>query len=218
MLNRIRNIEPGSDYRKAGKFKGFGNSTKLISSSFINISDSKDFSPSLEFLAKVNWKLINLKFKSKESLFLALKYGNYEFSTEIDLLDQSYLTSLIYDVATTIKERGIENRITATFTTPVTYDKDINEISSNSLAPLDTMFERYDSLNIDYELKQSDGSLIENLVIDIQKELEELFDYINKIFLTFIKKLIQLPKMEKFDSESYSDGSVILKSIKAITD
>lgn len=218
MLNKIRNIEPGSDYRKAGKFKGLGNNTKLIGSSLINISDSKDFSPALEFLAGVNWKLINLKFKSKESLFLDLKYDNYEFSTEIDLINQSYLTSLTYDISVVTKEGTEIRKLFARIAAPVLHEKNNYEIESKNFTPLNTLFERYDSLEIDTELRQSDGSLIENLVIDIQKELVDLFDYINKIFLTFIAKLIQLPKVGEFDSEDYSDGSVILKSIKAVTD
>jgi hypothetical protein len=126
MLNRIRNIEPGSDYRKAGKFKGIGNSSRFISSSFINISDSKDFSPALEFLARVSWKLINLKFKSKESLFLALKFGKYEFSTEIDLLNQNYLNTLVYDVILEKNDGSSKNKFVARFATPVSHQKDIN--------------------------------------------------------------------------------------------
>ena len=214
MLNKIRNIKPGSDYRKAGKFKGFENATRLIESSLINISDSKQLSPALKFLAKNNWKLINLKFNNNENLLLTLKIGDYEFTTLIDVLNFSNIENLSYDITVQFDDDEKKIKYQAKFISHITYSEDTPDFSNINLTPLETLFERYVSLNIYTELNQTDSSLIKSLVIDIKKELEILFDYINEIFLTFICKLTQLPKIEKFGSENYSEQSVTLIQIK----
>lgn len=217
MLNRIRNIEPGSDYRKAGKFKGFGDSDKIIGQSNFSISDSKDLSPALEFLAKINWKLINLKFKSKKSISLTLKIANYEISTVVDLLELSNLENFIYDITTQSSIEGNSSTYLAKFKSNITRIIEISDLSNADLTPLDTLFERYHSLNFDTGLHQSDKLFIKNLLTDIQKELEELFDYLNKIFLTFIRKLTQLPRIDNFASKEYLEQVVTLISI-SVTD
>ncbi len=217
MLNRIRNIEPGSDYKKAGKFKGFGDSDKIISHTNFNISDSKDLSPALEFLAKINWKLINLKFKSKKSISLTLKFARYEISTVIDLLELSNLENFVYEISTQSFLEGKSRTYLAKFKSNFTHTSGITDLSNADLSPLDTLFERYRSLRFNTELKQSDKLFMNNLLTDIQKELEELFDYINKIFLTFISKLTQLPRIDNFDSKDYLEQLVTLISIK-VTD
>ncbi len=214
MLNRIRNIEPGSDYRKAGKFKGFGDSDKIIGHTQFSISDSKDLSPALEFLSKINWKLINLKFESKKNISLTLKFANYEISTVIDLLELSNLENFVYDISTQSFFDGKSRAYLAKFKSNITHAAGITDLSNADLTSLDTLFERYRSLRFDTELKQSDKLFINNLLTDIQKELEELFDYINKIFLTFISKLTQLPRIDNFDSKDYLEQLVTLISIK----
>jgi len=218
MLNRIRNIEPGTDFKKAGKFKRFDSAAQLIRSNFISISDSKEFSPALKFLAKHNWKLINLKFSGAESIIVSLGVGSYEISTLIDLLNITNLDFLNYDVTTQYVETGKTHSYTASFKSFLTGIKTVEEPHHADLNPLDILFERYAALRMDTELTQNDGPLIRNLSADIKKELEELFDYINKIFLTFISKLTLSKKIESFGNNKYVEQSVLLLSIKALKD
>jgi len=55
--------------------------------------------------------------------------------------------------------------------------------------------------------------LIKNLVEDIKKELGELFGYINKIFLIFTRKLLQLQNVGVLESKNDVGELITLISI-----
>lgn len=213
MLNKIRNIEPGADYNRSGKYKGYENSSRIIDSSLISISDSKEFSPALAFLAKIKWKLTNIKFIDKDRITLTLKIKNYEISTVIDLVNLSEIEEISYTIVSEPEEGRSEKKYLAKIRSRVLFDKDIDDSVEVNLEPIDILFERFASLRISSELKQSDTTLIKNLIEDIKKELGEIFGYINKIFLTFIRKLLQLPNVGVSELKNYIDESVTLISI-----
>lgn len=215
MLNKIRNIEPGTDYKRAGKFKSYGNSAKIIDSSLISISDSKEFSPALEFLASISWKLKSIKFIDKDRITLSLKIKNYEISTVLDLVNLSGNDKINYEIISELDVDSTKRKFQAKFSSLIYFDKGASDTSQINLAPLDTLFERFASLRISSVLKYSDTTLTGNLVEDIKKELEELFGYINKIFLTFIRKLLQLPNVEVFESKNYLEEPFTLVSINS---
>jgi hypothetical protein len=218
MLNKIRNIELGSEYNRKGNYKGFGNVSRIIDSSLFTISDSKDFSPALEYLEKVNWKLVNLNFRSKENMMISFKFGKYEICTIVDITNLSSIQSFEYEISKQSENPHKNISYVAKFNSPLKGEKEINEFLGVDLSPLNKLFDRYEVLDISIELKQTDHSLIQSLIYDITKEIEDLFDYVNKVFLTFLQKLVQMPKIEKTDSERYFKRSVTLVSIKSATD
>lgn len=217
MLNKIRNIEPGTDYNRTGKFKGYENSSRIVDSSLISISDSKEFSPALEFLAKINWKLKTIKFIDKDRIILALRIKKYEISTVLDLVNIFSIKEIKYDIVCEIDEYGSQKSYSAKFNSLVFTDKTFNPNSPVNLEPLDNLFEHFTSLKINSVLKQSDTTLVKNLVEDIRKELEELFGYINEIFLTFVRQLLQLKNKGVSETKNFYEESVTLISINSST-
>jgi|GEM_PF-6815777 len=213
MLNKIRNIEPGADYNRSGKYKGYENSSRIIDSSLISISDSKEFSPALAFLARIKWRLTNIKFIDKDRITLTLNIKNYEISTVLDLVNLSATEEITYNIVSKLEVDGSEKKYLAKINSLVFYNNGLDESFQVNLEPMDTLFERFASLRINSELRQSDTTLIKNLVEDIKKELGELFGYINKIFLIFTRKLLQLQNVGVLESKNDVGELITLISI-----
>ncbi len=215
MLRSIRNIEPGSDFRKAGKFDRFGNMKSIVNSRFGIISDSKEFSPALDYLAQSNCKLANLKI-SNDNIIVTLKIDEFEISTSLDLLDILSVKELNYEVTKTNGEGSGTKACAAEIKSYLSSKVIGSRTVKFNLDALRTLFNNYLSLNTNAELTRTDTTIIKNLTDDIKPELEELFGHINKIFLTFTGKLISKPVIDSIANAGYINKSIELISIKTV--
>jgi len=129
------------------------------------------------------------------------------------LVNLSATEEITYNIVSKLEVDGSEKKYLAKINSLVFYNNGLDESFQVNLEPMDTLFERFASLRINSELRQSDTTLIKNLVEDIKKELGELFGYINKIFLIFTRKLLQLQNVGVLESKNDVGELITLISI-----
>ena len=134
------------------------------------------------------------------------------------MVNLSGIKEINYEIICELNVDNSNKKYLAKINSLLYFDKNANDSYRVNLTHLDTLFERFSSLKINSVLKYSDTTLIRNLIEDIKKELEELFGYINKIFLCFVRKLLQLPDPGVFESKNYYEESFTLVSINSVSE
>lgn len=211
MLNRIQKLNQSTDYNNSKRNRYYKKvSTQSISNRKIE-GDTKIFSPVINFLQRINWKLLNLVYNKEESIFISFSIEEYEFSTAINLLNISNINYINYKIISRIKE-GSPDKITAQVKTGIINIKENIVIKDIELKPFNIFFHSLKSLNnLDIN---TNYNLLNNLFQEVKNDMYKEFNKINSNFIVLIQKLVDLPISSIFDDKSYKDDMVILENIK----
>ncbi|MEO8399385.1 MAG: hypothetical protein ABI550_06160 [Ignavibacteriaceae bacterium] len=187
MLDKIINITAGSDFKKS---KGFGSNNKPLKKNPYNsfqFHDSIIFSPALQFLTKVEWKLKEIKHLTNGSIAISFTAAEIEFQTIIDIPNISNLKTLDYKV---IKEEIIEEQKNKLL---IEIQVKVEESLPGVIhfTSLEKLFKRLFILKIENQLTRDNSGVLNNLIEDLMTDLKKEFNIVNNHLFTFLEKLTE---------------------------
>jgi hypothetical protein len=215
MLDKIKNIDSGSDYRGPGsQFLLKKNPYQRHYSRGTELHDSVNISPALLFLNQINWKLKDFKHEVNEKLFIDFIVSNIEFQTNIEIVSLNSLHSLNYNI---IKgnEEDKKGKILAQLSVNldgVDYERDDLIVNFNTLH---VFLERLFKLNIETELSVGDSLALKNLLDGLMSGIKNELDHVNSLLFIFFDKLTGI-KLKNDDRWEDVPEPVSIKKIKLI--
>lgn len=215
MLDKIKNIESGSDYRGAGsQFLLKKNPYQRHYSRAAEVQDSVNISPALLFLNQINWKLKDFKHEANERMFIDFIVSNIEFQTNIEIVSLNSLHTLNYNI---IKENKRQNneKILAQLSVRldgVDYERNDLIVDFNTMH---VFLERLFRLNIQTELNMGDSMALKNLLDGLMTGLKDELDHVNSLLFIFFDKLTGI-KLKNEDRLENMPEPVSIKRIKLI--
>ncbi len=209
MLEKIVNINPGSDYKKAA---GNPKYYKKVNSFHIAGSISNDslyISPATSLLAAIGWKLKRLQ-KDSEKIHLLFELDGFEFDTNFFLAEINQNAKVDYKVKKNVHGFATEIIVTVTICAPI--PSTAEKIDYNiKLVELAKFFEQFKSLNVKKPNTITEQNVIESLLLNHKKSITSEFNNINKCLINFLEKYISYKPA--FHHSIEDDSGVIVKSI-----
>ena len=191
MLNKIINISAGSDFKKSN---GSGNQNKFLRrnpySSF-QFHDSIIFSPALQYLTNIQWRLKEISHLSKGKLAISFITSDIEFQTVVDLPNIDSLKTLDYKV---IKENSQADDDDPMLVEVEVRIEGINEEvlpQAVTLDKLENLFKRLFAFKIENQLNKTNSVMLTELIGDLLEDLKKEFDHVNNHLFNFIEKLTE---------------------------
>ncbi len=217
MLSKIINIAAGSDYKKSN---GSGNQNKFLRrnpySSF-QFHDSIVFSPALQYLTNVQWRLKEISNLSKGKLAVSFVASDFEFQTVVDLPNIESLKSVDYRI---IKENSLDdqdNKILVEVEVKIEGVVEDNLPQAVTLETLQKLFNRLFVLKIENQLNKTNSVMLTEIIGDLLADLKTEFDSVNNQLFNFIEKLTELKitGVERFDNMHLEPLKInLIKSLK----
>ena len=216
MLDKITNVSAGSGYNKAAKTANFSSVLSTAYSRRIDLHDSVDISPALQFLNQVSWRLKEFKHIANEKLFLDFIVSNIEFQTSIDLLNINAISSVNYFVLKEkIEERSRKKIITdiSVRVGKINYDEVPALINFSAL---NIFFQRAFDSNVLRELTKDDKYILDGLLEGIFHGIRNEFDHLNNHLFVFFDKLTGNRIVNKERINNGYEEPVVIKKIKIL--
>ena len=191
MLNKIINISAGSDFKKSS---GTGTKSRFLrrnAYSSFQFHDSIVFSPALQYLTNIKWRLKEISHKSKGKLAISFIADDIEFQTVVDLPNIDSMKTIDYKV---IKENTEDNSVNPILVEVELRIEGINEDNlshSVTLYNLEKLFNRLYTLKIEEQLTTASSVMLSDLIGDLLEDLKLEFDQINNHLFNFIEKLTE---------------------------
>ncbi len=192
ILNKIDNISARSDYNNASKATNSGNLLNVNFARRLDMHDKVDFSPSLRYVNKINWKLKEFKHVVNEKIYLDFVVSNLEFQTTIDLANFSNLELLNYLVMKETDNYKTKKKIITDISSYIGKTNYNQETVYIKFLSLNLFFQRVEDSNLSGDLIGRDKFAVDNFVNDIINGIMKEFDLLNNQIFIFIDKLAKL--------------------------
>ncbi len=191
MLNKIINISAGSDFKKSS---GNGSQNRFLrrnAYSSFQFHDSIIFSPALQYLTNIKWRLKEISHMSKGKLAISFIADDIEFQTVVDIPNIESMKTIDYKV---IKEKAEDKSVNPMLVEIELRVEGINEETlphSVTLNNLEKLFSRLFALKIENQLTRSNSVMLTDLIGDLLEDLKFEFDQVNNHLFNFIEKLTE---------------------------
>lgn len=208
MLEKVVNINPGSDYKKStGNPKYY---KKVSGYQFVasSTNDSLYISPATSLLTRLGWKIKKLN-KDSEKLQIHFEIDELDFEASIYLFELNQNPKIDYKVSKKVKRFAYEVLVTSFFSAPL---KSIQENFATDIkvSGLTKFFEQFESPRFKKTSTITDYNVIETLFYDLSKEINNEFNLINNCFVKFLEKYISFKLINNIASD---DEGVTIKSL-----
>lgn len=209
MLEKIVNINPGSDYKKAAGNPKYYKKVNTFHFSGSMSNDSLYISPATSFLSSLGWKLKKLQ-KDSEKIYLLFELDGFEFETNLFLADLNQQVKIDYKVKKNIHGFATEIIVTVSISAPI--QSSVEKIDYNiKLNALAKFFEQFKSISVKKPNIITEHDVIESMVSDHKKSITSEFNNVNKCIINFLEKYVSYKPT--FHHSVGDDGGVIVKSI-----
>ncbi len=191
MLNKIINISAGSDFKKSNGNAGQNKFLRRNAYSSFQFHDSIVFSPALQYLTNIKWRLKEISHMSKGKLAISFIADDIEFQTVVDLPNIESMKTIDYKV---IKENAKDKSVNPML---IEVEVRIEGISDDNLPhavnlqTLEKLFNRIFALKIENQLTRTNSIMLTDLIADFLEELKFEFDQVNNHLFNFIEKLTE---------------------------
>lgn len=186
MLDRILNINPQDKYKSGIKVPSVNTyAVNRYDEEKQNRKDSALFSPQAKLLSKINWKILNIEYPSKDEILFHFLVDDLEFITLIDfneIYSEPYQQFTIYRINESFgKSTQYELKLKV--------EKEdigiINKADPIYIEGISTFFDRIKQGNY------SDGEIsglttLKEFTSGLQNKIYEELNYILKVIFTFI--------------------------------
>ncbi|MDQ7817348.1 MAG: hypothetical protein RDU14_10035 [Melioribacteraceae bacterium] len=208
MLEKVLNINPGSDYKKSTGNPKYYKKVSGYQNSFTSANDSLYISPATSLLASLGWKIKKLN-KDSEKIQIMFELDGFDFEASIFINDLNQNAKIDYRAKKNLERFATEVLITVILTAPIISVS--SELESNiKLNGFSRFFDQFESTRFKKPSLITEKNIIETLYYDVRKEITEEFNLINSCFVSFLEKYISLKPVFH---HSTGDESVIIKSI-----
>lgn len=215
MLAKILNITPNSGFKSSSKSPELMKYIRGNNSAYFSVNDSVDFSPAIQFLARIEWQLKELSKTVNEKLLITFCISNLEFRVVIDLATLNRISFITYEIHRA-KTGNINEKVLLVLTSilsDLTYEENDVLIQPNTLNKL---FDRFEQLNLTDELSGVDTSTLAYIADDLTSYLQTEFDYINKLLLVFVEKLTGNKLFGGVTQIKNKDAAIIIEKMKFV--
>jgi hypothetical protein len=216
MLSKIDNISPGSEYSKASKPSGFA---ATIASAYVRsagLHDTINFSPALQFLNLVRWRLKAFKHVTNDKLFLDFVLSDIEFQTTIDLVNIESQAFLDYFLIKEGQESNSSKKIFSDFSVNIGRINYEQEPILINLSALNIFCQRIFEQRINREVTANDKYIMNEFVRGITGGIKDEFNHLNNHLFIFLEKLENIRIDGKNKSDLDFPDAIKIKSIKII--
>ena len=182
----------------------------------IGEQDSIDFSPTIVFLNKINWRIKKLKYESKEKINILFEADKFEIQTSLDLLKLDETSTLDYNITKPIHSVSKDYNMLANFSIILKKINYYEEFILKDLVFLNLLFEKFINLNVKDELNKRDSVVLNSLFEEFEPELSEEFDFINNSLFIFLKKLTGYKKNSGGEKHELLFDPILINKIKVV--
>ncbi|GJQ63665.1 MAG: hypothetical protein SCALA702_27180 [Melioribacteraceae bacterium] len=184
MLGKILQVDSKNNYRSNSQRNKVGYYKSDTPASVYSAGDSSTFSKDSILLSNLPWKLKNYKYRKNESVTIEFEFGNFEFSSMIDLSISNSPSR--YNLNVREKNDGKLITIDTQFILVLMPTRSNN----SSFKYLTTLFQRINSLKISSAYNISEESILYSLWEDIKDQITPELGYITNLVYTFFRKLL----------------------------
>lgn len=208
MLEKVLNINPGSDYKKSTGNPKYYKKVSSYSFSLNAANDSLYISPATSLLARLGWKIKKLN-SDNEKIQILFELDGFDFEANIYINELNHNPRIDYKTKKTIDRYSTEIMVTVSLSAPI-----INTTSGIKtdikLAGLHKFFSQFDSARFKKPSIINESSTIELLIYDFRREINTEFNLINSCFVNFLEKYISIKPVFQ---QNTGDEGVVIKSI-----
>ncbi|NMB82604.1 MAG: hypothetical protein GYA14_12385 [Ignavibacteria bacterium] len=208
MLEKVVNINPGSDYKKSTGNPKYYKKVSGYQFATTSANDTLYISPATALLASLGWKIKKLN-KDSEKIQILFEVDELDFEASIFVFELNQHPKIDYKVSKKIKRFAYDIIVTGFFSTTLKSNQDeiVNDIKVNGL---NKFFNQFESPRFKKTSTITDFNVIETLLYDLRKEINNEFDLINNCFIKFLEKYISFKPINNIASDY---EGVIIKSI-----
>jgi hypothetical protein len=209
MLEKIVNINAGSDYKNSTKPGKYSVAGRYLSDYQTQANDSVTISPASSFIAKIHWRLKQVK-KDVNKVEITFDFDNFEFHTIISPTELIQNPCFNYHIKKNLNELMIKGELNLTISSAIGNVSHEFEIK-DKLPVLSNFVEETLMIGGDkYLLNESDYS-VSKIFYALVTELKPEFEYLNNCLIIFFEKLmtskINIPK-----NANRQDNLLVLKN------
>lgn len=209
MLEKVLNINPGSDYKKSTSNPKYYKKASGYHYSFASANDSLYISPATSLLASLGWKIKKLN-KDSEKIQIMFELDGFDFEANIFINELNQNPKIDYRTRKNLERFSTVVLITVSLTAPIISIP--GELESNiKLRGFSRFVDQFESTRFKKPSLITEKNTIETLFYDVRKEITEEFNLINSCFVSFLEKYISFKPVFH---HSTGDEGVIIKSIQ----
>jgi hypothetical protein len=209
MLEKIVNINAGSDYKNSTKPGKYSVAGRYLSDYQTQANDSVTISPASSFIAKIHWRLKQVK-KDVNKVEITFDFDNFEFHTVISPTELILNPCFNYHIKKNLNELMVKGELNLTISSAIGNVSHEFEIK-DKLSVLSNFVEETLMIGGDkYLLNESDYS-VSKIFYALVTGLKPEFEYLNNCLIIFFEKLmtskINIPK-----NANRQDNLLVLKN------
>lgn len=209
MLEKIVNINAGSDYKNSTKPGKYSVAGRYLSDYQTHSNDSVTISPASSFIAKIHWRLKHVK-KEVNKVEITFDFDNFEFHTVIsptELSQNPYFNYHIKKNLDGLMPKGELNLTVSSALGNISHEFEIKD----KLSILSSFVEETLMIGGDkYLLNESDYS-VNKIFYALVNGLRPEFEYLNNCLIIFFEKLMT-SKISIPNNADIHDNVLVLKN------
>lgn len=209
MLEKVLNINPGSDYKKSTGNPKYYKKTSGYHYTLATTNDSLYISPATSLLASLGWKIKKLN-KDSEKIQIMFELDGFDFEANIFINELNQNAKIDYRSKKNLERFATEVLITVSLSAPIISSP--GELEANiKLRGFSRFVDQFESARFKKPSLITERNIIETLYYDVRKEITDEFNLINSCFVSFLEKYISFKPV--FHPSTGNEG-VIIKSIQ----
>ena len=209
MLEKIVNINAGSDYKNSTKPGKYSVAGRYLSDYQTHANDSVTISPASSFIAKIHWRLKQVK-KDVNKVEITFDFDNFEFHTVISPSELIQNPHFNYHIKKNLDELMVKGELNLTVSSAIGNVSHEFEIR-DKLSVLSNFVDETLMIGGDkYLLNESDYS-VSRIFYALVNGLRPEFEYLNNCLIIFFEKLMT-SKINIPNNVDRQDNLLVLKN------
>ncbi|MBX3006731.1 MAG: hypothetical protein KF816_01760 [Melioribacteraceae bacterium] len=209
MLEKIVNINAGSDYKNSTKPSKYSVAGRYLTDYQTHSNDSVTISPASSFIAKIHWRLKQVK-KDVNKVEIIFDFDNFEFHTIIspsELIQSPHFNYHIKKNLEGLMTKGELNLTVSSAVDNISHEFEIKD----KLSILNSFVEETLMISGDkYLLNESDYS-VNTIFYALVNGLKPEFEYLNNCLIIFFEKLMST-KITVPNNTAVHGNTLVLKN------
>lgn len=208
MLEKVVNINPGSDYKKSTGNPKYYKKVSGYQFTATSANDTLYISPATSLLASFGWKIKKLN-KDSDKIQIHFELDGLSFEATFNVLELNQHQQAEYKISRKVNRFAYDVTVTSFISIP--FKTISSELVTNiRMYGLNKFFNQFESPRFKKPSTLTDANVIESLLYDLKKEIQTELTQINNCFYKFLEKYISFKLL---NNNAFGDEGFIIKSI-----